>query len=289
MTLGEAKRLLARRFAAVGLESPDADARILTQALMQLDRTGFMREEMRPLAADEAARLEAAAVRRLAREPVAHIVGEREFWSLPIRVTGATLVPRPETETVVETALGLLAPQQRSQQLNIADLGTGSGAILLALLSELPRAFGVGTDLSTAALATATSNAARLELAARARFVACDYAAALGGNLDLVVSNPPYVASADIAKLMPEVRDYDPHLALDGGADGLAAYRALALDAKRVLRPMGVLVVEIGADQASEVQEIFARQDWDASAAPVRDLSGLARVIVVRPATGPRT
>ena len=167
-------------------------------------------------------RLRRLSARRLAGEPVARILGTKEFWSLPIVLSPAVLVPRPETETVVEQALAAVDRNgARTRALRIADLGVGSGAILLALLSELPNAFGVGTDRDPAALAVARDNARRLGLDARAAFVACDFGAALSPGFDLVVTNPPYIASGDIAALPAEVRDFDPRRALDGGRTGL--------------------------------------------------------------------
>jgi release factor glutamine methyltransferase len=189
------------------------------------------------------------------------------------------LVPRPETETVVELALSLIDDPKRS--LRIADLGTGSGAILLALLSELPNAAGIGTDLSPDALDVARRNAATLGLGGRARFVAGDFATGLTGRFDLVVSNPPYVASSDIATLAREVRDHDPRFALDGGVDGLAAYRAIAADARRLIG--GHLVVEIGAGQQPDVEFLLAEKGL-AIAAVRHDLSGIARALAARPA-----
>ncbi len=171
-----------------------------------------------------------------------------------MKLSAATLVPRPDTETVVELALEMLrACSPADHQPRIADLGTGSGAILLALLSELPGAHGTGTDISEQALQTAHNNAVDLGLAERADFIACDYAAGLSGLFDLVVSNPPYIRSADIAGLATEVRDHDPIRALDGGADGLDAYRALVPQAARLLAPGGALVVEVGDGQDGEV------------------------------------
>src|SRR5947199_7182533 len=169
--------------------------------------------------------------RRLAHEPVARITGAKEFWSLPLRVGEATLVPRPETETVVAAALRALdAKGPRSRPWRIADIGTGSGAIALALLTELPKAFVVGTDISPAALAVARDNARSLGLArdlGRVSYVLCDMASALRGPFDLIVSNPPYIPTGDLDRLAAEVRLFDPRLALDGGADGLRWYRAL--------------------------------------------------------------
>ena len=215
----------------------------------------------------------------MAGEPVARIVGQKEFWSLPIAVTPAVLVPRPETETVVELALALLDRDgPRTRPFRIADLATGSGAILLALLSELPNALGTGTDIDSNAVDVARANAQHLGLNGRADFVVCDYGAALEGRFDLVVSNPPYVASADIATLAREVREHDPHLALDGGFDGLAAYRAIAADAPRLLRRGGHLVAEIGAGQEPAVGELFAAEGL-AIVGARHDLSGIARAI----------
>ena len=193
-------------------QSAELDARILVGAVLGLDLTGMIAAASRLLTPDEAARLEDFARRRLAGEPVARILGDKEFWGLPLQLSAATLVPRPDTETVVELALEMLRADLASDRpLRIADLGTGSGAILLALLSELPDAHGVGTDISGDALQTARSNAARISGLPIARtFVACDYAAALSGPFDLIVSNPPYIRSADIAGLATEVRDHDP-------------------------------------------------------------------------------
>jgi len=200
---------------------------------------------------------------------------------LPLRVDAATLVPRPETETVVEAALAAIdAGGPRSRELRIADLGTGSGALILALLSELPNAFGIGTDASAKALAVARDNARRLAQI-RARFIACDMAAALRGPFDTIVSNPPYIASGDIAALAPDVRDFDPHLALDGGADGLQFYRAIAAAAPALLAPGGALVVELGIGQAEPVARIFAAAGL-APSPPCPDLNGTLRALVVR-------
>lgn len=231
----------------------------------------------------EAARLEDALRRRLAGEPAARIIGVREFWGLPLQLSAATLVPRPDTETVVELALEMLRPSaDLDRQPRIADIGTGSGAILLALLSELPEACGVGTDISVAALRTASRNAVDLGLAGRAGFVACDYAAALSGKLDLIVSNPPYIRSADIAGLSIEVREHDPLLALDGGMDGLDAYRALIPQAARLLAPGGALVVEAGHGQSGEIQGLIDAAGLTCERPPKVDLAGIRRAVAGR-------
>jgi release factor glutamine methyltransferase len=222
--------------------------------------------------------------RRLAREPIARILGHKEFWGLRLALSPTTLVPRPETETLIEAALEAIDPAQaKSRAWRIADLGTGTGAILLALLSESPRATGVGSDLDLAALATARENAGALGYAGRAHFVACDFGAALAGGFDLVLSNPPYVASRDIAALAPEVRTYDPARALDGGPDGLAAYRAIAADAARLLAPGGALILEIGAGQAAAVTALLAAEGLRV-APPRLDLAGIPRAITAHSA-----
>ena len=223
LTVEGVRRDLAMRLQSAGVESPELDARLLIGHALNLDLTGIITAASRTLTADESDRIEQLAQRRLAGEPVARIVGTKEFWGLSFALSPETLVPRPDTETVVELALHMLRKRPANNPPRIADLGTGTGAILLALLSELPDATGIGTDISEAALTTASDNAARLGLAARANFIRCDYASELTGPFDLIVSNPPYVATADIGGLAREVRDHDPHPALDGGPDGLAA------------------------------------------------------------------
>jgi release factor glutamine methyltransferase len=281
MTVEQARRALGGTFRAANLDSPELDARILVGHALGLDHASLAAAAARALGEMEAARIAAFADRRLAGEPVARIAGEKEFWGLPLLVTPAVLVPRPETETVVELALNLI-DGDRAQGLRIADLGTGSGAILLALLREFPNAFGVGTDLDPGALDVARRNAARLGLGERARFLAGDFGKALAGPFDLVISNPPYVATSVIASLACEVRCHDPHRALDGGADGLEAYRAIAADARRLLGA-GHLVVEIGAGQQRDVELLFARTGL-AVAVMRHDLSGIARAIAAKAA-----
>jgi release factor glutamine methyltransferase len=284
ISVGGARRALARMFAAAALDTPALDARVIVGRALALDHAALAVAAERALDAQERERIAAMAARRLAREPVARIVGVKEFWGLPLRVSPDVLVPRPETETVVETALAALDREgERVRPLRIADLGTGSGALLLALLSELPNAFGVGTDLSVAALAVARDNAERLGLAARAAFVACDFAVALAGPFDLAVANPPYVASGELAQVAPEVRDHDPRLALDGGPDGLGAYRALAADAPRLIGVGGHLVVEVGAGQAAAVAALFSQQQ-PVDVTGACDLAGTPRALHIRPA-----
>jgi release factor glutamine methyltransferase len=282
-TVEVARRALSARLKSSAIDSAELDARILVGAALDLDLTGVIAAASRPLTSEEAIRLEDFARRRLSGEPIARILGRKEFWGLPLKLSAATLVPRPDTETVVELALQMLrAAPERGRRLRIADIGTGSGAILLALLSELPKACGFGTDISEAALRIATTNAARLGLAPRAMFVACDYAVALSGTFDLIVSNPPYIRSSEIADLAIEVRDHDPHHALDGGTDGLDAYRALVPQAARLLARDGALVVEVGQGQSREVEGLMTEAGLTLQRPPKADLAGVPRAVAGR-------
>jgi release factor glutamine methyltransferase len=279
-TVEAARRAFTARLKSSAIDTAELDARILVGAALDLDLTGLIAAAARPVTSDQALRLEDFARRRLAGEPVARILSFREFWGLPLQLSAATLVPRPDTETVVELALEMLrAGPHPKRQLRIADLGTGSGAILLALLSELPDAWGIGTDISDAALRTARRNAAHLGLSSRAAFVACNYAAALADGFDLIVSNPPYIRSADIAGLAPEVRDHDPPAALDGGADGLDAYRALIPQASARLAVGGMLVVEAGHDQSADIEGLMAAAGLTQKRPPKADLAGIRRAV----------
>jgi release factor glutamine methyltransferase len=281
-TVESARRMLAARLRSQAIESAELDARLLTGAVLRLDLTGLITAARRCLTDDEARQLDDLAHRRELGEPVARILGTKEFWGLPLALTEATLVPRPDTETIVEAALEILpAREHRDRRLRVADIGTGSGAILLALLSEWPNAFGVATDISEAALRTARANAQQLGLAQRASFVACDYAAALSGGFDLIVANPPYVRSGDIAALAAEVRQHDPRRALDGGADGLDAYRQIAPEAARLLVPGGYLVLEVGYDQSGDVEALLTRAGLKPGE-PRTDLAGVRRAVTGR-------
>lgn len=280
LTVAAARRTLAQRFRDAGLDTPDLDARVLVGHALAFDHAALAAQADRPLSRPEADAMTALAERRLNREPVARIVGQREFWGMPFKLNRETLVPRPETETVVEAALAALGAD-RGRSLRIADLDTGSGALLLALLTELPAARGVGTDISQAALACAHANAIALGLAERASFVACDHGAALGGGFDLVVANPPYVATSTLANLPPEVRAFDPPRALDGGPDGLTAYRAIVADARRIMTPGGVLVLELGAGQLDAVKGLIAAAGLAQAGAIRHDLAGIPRALAV--------
>ncbi|RXG93654.1 peptide chain release factor N(5)-glutamine methyltransferase [Bradyrhizobium zhanjiangense] len=281
-SIESARRTLATQLRSAQLDEAELDARILLGAALGLDLTGLIAQAARPLTEAEASRLAQHLQRRIAGEPVARILGTREFWGLPFRLSEATLVPRPDTETVVELALEILREQKASHPPRIADIGTGSGAILLALLHEIPDAFGVGTDLSLTALVTARDNARALGLADRAAFVACSYAAALSGPFDLIVSNPPYIPSAEIPKLSIEVREHDPHLALDGGNDGYDAYRALIPQASERLAPGGALIVEAGQGQARNIETLMAAAALVPDRPPKADLAGIPRAVSAR-------
>lgn len=281
VTVADARRALTANFRDAGIDSPELDARILVGHALGLDHAALAAAGPRALDGEQQDAIARLAERRLAREPVARIVGRKEFWTLQLRVDATTLLPRPETETVVEAALAAIdAHGSRAAVGHIADLGTGSGALLLALLTELPNAVGIGTDTSLGALMVARDTARELGLT-RAKLVACDMAAALSGPFDLIVSNPPYIASGAIAALAAEVRNFDPRSALDGGPDGLDFYRAIAVAAPGLLRPGGVLVVELGAGQAQAVAALFAAAGL-ALSPPCPDLGGVPRALLAR-------
>jgi release factor glutamine methyltransferase len=274
-----ARRALAAAFRDAGLDSPELDARILVGFAVGLDHAGLVVAGERSITAGEAQVIAALGRRRLARESVAVIVGEKEFWGLRFQVGPATLVPRPESETIVDAALRALDAQGlRHAPLRIADLGTGSGCLLLALLSELPKAHGIGTDISNPALAIARQNARALRLTGRALFVRGSFADMLAGDFDLMVSNPPYVATQALADLAPEVQR-EPRQALDGGPDGLSAYRAIAADAPRLLGPGGAVVLELGIGQAGPVAALLSAAGL-APQEPQMDLAGVPRALV---------
>jgi len=281
-SVDEALRFVSQSFRVAQIETPDADARLLTGHALHLDRTQLIAQADRILEAREVNVISALAGRRLRREPVSRILGRKEFWSLMLEVTPAVLVPRPDTETVIEAALDyVVRGGLRMEPLRILDIGTGSGALLLALLSELPNALGTGTDISSAALEVARGNADRHGLAARCNFVCCNIAGALPGPYDLIVSNPPYVARGDIATLAPEVRDYDPSIALDGGTDGLDFHRAIGGEAPRLLTPGGRLIVELGVGQEPAVRALFTKSGLEVCGTR-DDLAGITRALEAR-------
>ena len=278
-SIDSVRRSLATAFRDAGLDSPELDARVLVGHALGLDQAALAAAAGRELSDREARHIAVLRERRLAHESVAAIVGSREFWGLPFRVSPATLVPRPDTETVVEAALNAIeAGGARARTLRIADLGTGTGCLLAALLSELPNASGIGVDISLEALTLARDNIRALGLAHRARMLCGNFAGALAGRFDLIVSNPPYIASHEFELLAPEIRR-EPRIALDGGIDGLAAYRAIAADAPRLLAPGGAIVLEAGVNQATSIAALLARGGL-APQQPKLDLAGVPRAIV---------
>jgi release factor glutamine methyltransferase len=280
-TVEAARRSLTNLLRANDIDSPELDARLLIGAALNLDLTDLIFAAKRTLSTDEAAQITQFAARRLYGEPIARITGIKEFWGLQFTLSADTLVPRPDTETIVEAALDCLDTSgPRSRPLRIADLGTGSGAIMLALLSEFPNATGIATDINLAALQTARGNAERNGLAHRAHFVACDYASPLADGLDLIVSNPPYIPSDDIRGLDIEVRDHDPMRALDGGDDGYDAYRIIAPEAARLLAPGGFLVVEVGYDQSDTVAGLILDAGLELAGPAKTDLGGIKRAVM---------
>jgi len=270
---------IAARLAAAGIEDARAEAWLLLSISLGRERAELMAGAAATPDVEQAARLGALVRRRVAREPIAYLMGEKEFWSLAFEVGPGVLIPRPETETVVEALLAEVA--LRTAALRLLDLGTGSGCLLLALLSELPSATGLGIDDSAEALATAGRNAARLGLAARAGFAQGHWGEGLTGAFDIIVSNPPYIAEKEWPGLQPEIRAFEPEAALVAGPDGLAAYRALASDCARLLARDGLCALEIGHGQADAVAEILARHGLQITQRR-RDLAGIERCVVVR-------
>jgi len=276
---------LTERLAAAGIEAARREAWLLLAAATGRERASLMAGAGAALTAAEQARLERLLERRRAREPIAYILGEKEFWSLPFQVGSAVLIPRPETETVVEAVLAQV-PDRRAR-VRILDLGTGSCCLLLALLSELPNATGLGTDVSAEALALAEVNAVRLGLAGRAELRASDWGSDIEPPFDLIVSNPPYISAAEWPKLQPEVRDFEPSAALLAGPDGLDAYRALAPECGRLLASDGCVALEIGQGQGDAVARLLARERLEVVERR-RDLAGIERCLVARrAASGP--
>lgn len=256
VTVAEALRAASARLTAAGLPAARLESRVLAGEAFGLSRESLLARDDQRLRPEDLARLDDLVTRRIAGEPTARLLGRQEFWSLEFGLGPETLIPRADSETIVEAALAGI--QDHDAPLRLADFGTGSGCLLLALLSELPNATGLGIDASAEALAVAAGNAARLGLAARAAFRLGDWGQGLAGPFDLIVSNPPYIRDGEIAGLAPEVARFEPRRALAGGADGLACYRALAPDLARLLAPGGLAVLEIGQGQGDAVEAILA-------------------------------
>ena len=290
-TVGEALAEARWRLDGAGIASARIDARVLLAHALDAEPASVPGRGRHPLPARARRRFAGLVSRRLSREPIAHITGHREFWSLSFEVTADTLVPRPDSETVVEAALAWSTGN--GVPASVLDLGTGSGCLLLALLSELPAARGTGVDVSPSALAVAGRNAARLGLAGRARFVRDDWGASLAGPFEVIVANPPYIAEAAALEgahdgahdsrvaVDPEVADFEPKVALYGGADGLDCHRALGPQAARLLAPEGALFLEIGYGQAAEVTALLSESALQVIEIK-KDISGIPRCVVAR-------
>jgi release factor glutamine methyltransferase len=274
----------ARRLLSAGIDTGFLDAEVLLCHVLGATREQIVLAASAPLSDSELRAYEALLSRRLAREPTAYITGMREFWSLDFHVAPDVLIPRPETELLVETALRLALELGSNQLLRIVDVGTGSGAIAVALASELADAEIFAIDLSAAALAVAKGNALRNHVAGKIKFVQGDLLAALQVNqqIDLIVSNPPYIRRADIDALEPEVRRWEPRSALDGGWDGLHYYRRIAPEAFHYLRPNGAVVVEIGAGMGEAVAALFKDIAGSAEVKIHHDYAGNERVVAAR-------
>ena len=266
--------MAAERLARAGIEAPRREARLLAAHALGVSATALLdaRQEIDPTL------LDAAIARRAAREPLAFITGRRGFWTLDLAVSPDTLVPRADSEALIEAALA--AFPDRSAVCRILDLGTGTGCLLLAALAEFPLAFGVGVDLSPAAAALASRNSVACGQLARGAFLAGDWAASLVGRFDLILCNPPYIKSAAIAGLMPEVGGYEPRRALDGGAGGLDAYRRLMPALPPLLSPAGVAIFEVGEGQESDVVRLAAQAGLTHVTSRA-DLGGIARALVI--------
>ncbi len=262
------------------IDMPVLDARLLLQFALGVDWAALFTGPDRDLTNEEETHIESLVQRRLGREPISRIVGRRGFWKFDLAISPETLDPRPDTETLIMAVLKLA---DHAAPLSILDLGTGSGAILLALLNELPHAKGVGVDISSEAIATASANALELGLHTRSDFLTRDWADGVPGQFDIVVSNPPYIPAAQIATLAPEVKDYDPHAALNGGADGLDAYRSIVALLPQVLKPGGLVAFEIGFGQAGAVEALLAGAGFGGFQR-YNDLGGIERVITTKSA-----
>jgi len=282
MTRIEALKHLGEVFRQIGIETAQRDARLLMLDAAGIVHTDLIKAPREALGAQAAQKLASHVEKRLTRVPVARILGEWEFWSLPFTLVTETLVPRPDSETVVAAALIALKDRRHaSDGLRILDLGTGSGCLLVSLLHEMPGATGIGVDIAAGAVATARLNAERNGVGNRAEFHQANWAEGITGPFDLIVSNPPYIADPIIDTLEVEVRVHDPRLALSGGRDGLDAYRAIAEAIPALLAPGGVVALEIGSDQSESVPKIFSGLGYELEG-PFADFGARPRAIVLR-------
>lgn len=274
-SVSEILRNATARLTEAGIDSARLDARLLLGKALGVDGTWLFNHANDELP-DESA-FAALIERRIAREPISLILGHREFWSLDFTVTRDTLAPRPDSETLIEAVLAELP--DRTRPLSLLDLGTGTGCLLLSLLSELPASRGAGVDLNPDTLAVAKANAERLGFGGRTDFIQSDWWQGVSGRYDVIISNPPYIPSGDIAGLDPEVAKFEPLGALDGGADGLDAYRQLAAGAGNFLAEQGVIAFEVGAGQARDVASLL-REAGFVIRQIRKDLAGIERCVV---------
>lgn len=265
-----------RRLESAGIDNAKLDAALLVSHALKITREALLMQPERPLTAAETTAIETLLARRIKREPLAYITGRREFWSLPFRTAPGVLIPRPDTETMITAAQQLF---EKQAPLSILDLGTGSGCILLSLLHQYPNATGTGVDISPQALDIATENARELALANRASFLLSRWAEELSGQFDLIVSNPPYIETAAIQNLEPEISLYEPLQALDGGMDGLDAYRQIAAQIPAHLTPQGKVILEVGFNQAEAVREIITENRLQ-FITYANDLAGIRRCVI---------
>jgi len=277
MTIGEALAQAAKRLSEAGIERPQAEARILLESASAHGRGQIIAFPEKALTPAQCAIFDAQVSRRCAHEPISRILGSREFWSLRFTVGPATLDPRPDSETLVAAVLARIP--DRNAEIGLLDLGTGTGCLLLALLSELPRSKGIGIDISASARDIAAANAEALGLGTRAEFRLGDWARDISAQFDVIVSNPPYIESEAIDGLAPEVAQYDPRGALDGGADGLSAYRTLLPQAAERLKSGGLLALEIGAGQGAAVRTLAIHAGLTGLGG-AEDLAGIERCLL---------
>ncbi|CAA7628020.1 Release factor glutamine methyltransferase [Candidatus Terasakiella magnetica] len=279
ITAALALRDAAQRLAAAGVDTSRLDARLLLGKVLEIDPNSFVAKGHLELSPAEEANFEGLLARRINREPISHLLGRRGFWTHDFLVTADTLDPRPDTESVIEAVLAEI--DDRRRPLRLLDFGTGTGCIVLTLLSELGHASGLGVDKSPAALEVAAHNAEALGLAGRTCFRQGHWGEGLEGEFDVIVSNPPYIPDGDIDGLEPEVARFEPRLALAGGPDGLACYRALVPHIARLLAPGGIAALEVGEGQAAAVAALLTGAGL--ALGPTRcDLGGVERCVIAR-------
>ncbi len=277
--------IMRNKFRTSGLPTPDLDARCLVANLLGCESHEVLLSEKEKLGAEREAHAIRLMDRRLKREPIAYITGDKEFWGFSVAVTPDVLIPRPDSECLIETIIAehhLSTSAEIDGELRILDIGTGSGCLLFALIGELTQSQGVGLDIKEAALRQASRNADRLGFGDRCAFVCGNETHALGGEFDLIISNPPYIPTSEISRLDPDIRCYEPVVALDGGADGLAFYPRIAMAAARLLAPGGRLVVEHGSGQQEEVINILSNILDDSRIDGFLDLAGRPRGVIAR-------